>query len=136
MVLGLLFGPELLHRLDALAQHGKAFAERRTVVLDLRRIPPGADTELEAPVGKHVETGDLLGELDGVALHDQADAGAEQNLFGRLCGGRQADEGIHRLVVHGRQAGHSGPRRHVRHGNVRVFRHPKGIESAILRCGG
>ncbi len=49
----------------------------RAVVVHLLGVPAGADAEQEAPVRDLVERGDLLGGLDRVALHDEADAGRD-----------------------------------------------------------
>ena len=74
---GVVLGPDRLHRLDPLARQLVAGGEGGAVVLDLVRVPAIADAEQEAAAGDPVDRGHQLGGLDRVALHHQADAGAE-----------------------------------------------------------
>ena len=72
-----LFGPQLAHQQHVLAQNLAALLEVKLVVAHLFHAPAVADAELEATAGNHVETGDLFGKPNWVALRDQGDAGAE-----------------------------------------------------------
>src|SRR5262249_10068804 len=68
VMLGLLIGPDRLHRLDALARQLVAALERRAMVLDLVLVPAIANAEQEAALAQLVDGRDLLGSDDGVTL--------------------------------------------------------------------
>ena len=100
-------GPTV-HGLEALAHQLEAGGEGGAVVFHLLGVPAAADAEQHAAVAEAVRGGDLLGGMDGVALHDQADAGAELDGLGddgRCSNGKERIVGV---VVPLRQLGTAG----------------------------
>jgi len=133
VVLGLALGPDRLHRLDALAQEQETAREvSRAVVRHLLRVPAGAHAEEEAAVRDAVERGDVLGGLDRVALHDEADPGRDTQARRHRGGGGERHEGLVGVVVHLRELGAAGPRRAALDGDVRVLGDPERLEAARL----
>jgi hypothetical protein len=51
--------------------------ERHVERIELLFEPPDADAEVDAATGQDVEVGDVLRGVHGVALGEEADAGAE-----------------------------------------------------------
>ena len=84
------------------------------------------------PARDLVETGDLLGRLDRIALHDQADARADLQPRRRRGGSRQRHERVHHVVVLLRQIAALRKRRLARQRDVRVLRGPERFEAALL----
>ena len=103
VILGLVLRPQRLHRQDALAHQLEARVVAGAVVFHLLDVPAAADAEHEAAAGELVEAGDLLRGDDRVALRDQADAGAEPQLFRHRGGEGQRDERVVRMGVALRQ---------------------------------
>ena len=93
VVLGLVLGPDRLHRLRPLAHEREPPPRVGAVVLHLLLVPAGADPEQEAAAGEAVEARDLLRGHDRVALDDQADPGADQQALGGGRGGCRATNG-------------------------------------------
>ena len=132
VVLGALVGPDRLHRLDAFAHQAEAAIEIRAVVLHLLAVPAAADPEQEATVRDAIEACHFLREGERIALDDERDAGAELQRPGRRGRCREADEGVHHLVVVGR---HVAARREgalPRGRDVGVLAHPHRFEAALL----
>src|SRR5215471_8725755 len=93
--LGLVLRPDLLEGPHLLLELPEAGLEVGAVVLHLLGVPATTDAEQEATVAEHVETGHRLGGGEGVALDDEADAGADLEVLG---GGRRGHEGHERIV--------------------------------------
>ena len=132
VILRLILRPDLLHRFDPFPHHAKPPVERRAVVFDFLGVPPPAHTEEKASPRNHVDAGDVLGGLDRISLHDEADAGRQQQPIRHRGGGRQADEGIEDVVVHLGNRVAAGPLRRSMHRDVRVLRKPQRLEAALF----
>ncbi len=91
--------PDRLHRLDPLAQQLPARRKVGSMVRHLLAVPAAADAEDEPAVRDLVDTRDLLGSVDRIALDEKADAGGDANRLARQGGDRQRDERIHRVPV-------------------------------------
>jgi hypothetical protein len=77
VILGGIVGPDLLHRLDLLAQFLSAGLVNGAVIFHVLGIPATADAEQEATLRHLVELGNQLCGLDCVALDYQTDSSAE-----------------------------------------------------------
>src|SRR5918993_1095664 len=99
VILGLLLGPDRLHRLHALARELVAALEDGAVVLDLVLVPAVADAEQEAALGELVDGRHDLGGDDGIALGEQGDARPDLQLRRHRGRGVQHQERIHDVVV-------------------------------------
>jgi len=102
------------------------------VVGHLERVPAAADPELEASSRERVEARHLLGELDRIALHHQADAGTDPQLTRGLGRHRERHEGIHHVVVLHREAALVSSRRERRDREVGMLGHPERLEAVLL----
>src|SRR5262249_41695136 len=78
----------------------------------------------------------LLRGVDGIALDDQADAGADANGLARDGRRGQGYERVHRVPVVPGQLGAAGPRRLTVGRNVRVLGDPEGLKAQIFRGWG
>src|SRR4029434_1304476 len=76
------FAPELFHHQDRFP--GLAPPARKVPAHDFRLLlqPAGANAEEKPAVGKTVQSSDLFGEQEGIALRDQTDA---RSARARLC---------------------------------------------------
>ena len=92
--LGFILGPQGLHGQNVLAHLLEAGLVINAVIVHLLDVPAAADAEDETTARHQVETGDRIGGDDGVALWDQADAGADAKLGRRRGCVGQDDEGI------------------------------------------
>src|SRR4029453_17555309 len=92
-------GPDRFHGLHTLAHHLEARGELRPVIGHLLRIPARADAEEEAAVRDLVYGGHLLGGVNRITLHDEADPRPHLEGRGGPPGPRPRDEGSHPLVV-------------------------------------
>src|SRR5512139_871783 len=110
-----------------------AALEVGAVVLHLVLVPAVADAEQEAPPGDLVDRGHRLGGLNGIALVDQADAGADLQLLRDRGRRRQRHEGVHGVVVLLGQLTPARPFRLARQRNVRVLGRPHRFEAAFLQ---
>jgi hypothetical protein len=99
MIFGLVLGPDALHRLDPLAAELVACLEHGAVVLDFVPVPTVADAEQEPPVGHAIQRGHQLGGDNGIALRDQADTGADLQVFRHCRGGAERDKRIVDLEI-------------------------------------
>ena len=95
-------------------------------------VPAGPDAKQKAPPGDLVETGDLLGGLDRIALHHQADTRAHLQPCGSRSGRSQGHERIHHIVILLRQIAALRKRRLARQRDVRVLRGPERFETTLL----
>src|SRR5271165_3918108 len=68
MVLGLVLGPDRIHRLNAFAHQLEAGLKGGAVISHLLRIPAAADTEQKPPAGDQIDRRDQFGSLDHIAL--------------------------------------------------------------------
>ena len=93
--------------------------------------PAGADAEEEPPAAEVVEGGNLLGQQDGVAFGDEADAGAELEVGGNRRSPPQRDKWVDALVVHLRDDAvrGAGPGRFGPGWNGRVLGNPEGFKT-------
>jgi probable F420-dependent oxidoreductase len=129
---GLLFGPDRLHRLDALAHQTEAAAGVGAVICHLLEVPTRTDAEQEAAAGEQVEARHLLGGDDRVTLDDQADRGPDPQALGSGSGRRQGDEGVveARVLAWQLAAGRIGRRSAGR--DVGVLGREQGLEAPFL----
>src|SRR5215471_14005580 len=97
VVLGLLLGPEGLHRQDGLLRLRPAV--REVASHDLRLLfEPACSYPKEKPTtGEVIERGDLLGQEERVALRDQTNPRTELERLRHRRGPRQPDEGINQV---------------------------------------
>ena len=95
-------------------------------------VPAGADAKQKAAPRDLVETGDLLGRLDRITLHDQADTRAHLQPRRSRSGRRQRHERVHHVVVLLRQIAALRKRRLARQRDVRVLRGPERFEATLL----
>jgi hypothetical protein len=96
---GLLLRPQRLHRENALSHQLEAGVVADAVIFHLLDVPAAADAKNEPSSRQSVETGNALSRYDRVALRDQADAGADQQLFRLGRGKRERDERIVEMRV-------------------------------------
>jgi hypothetical protein len=92
--LGLFLGPDLLHRVNPLAQQRHAGLRVGAVVAHLLEVPPGSHADGGPTAGDVVEAGYLLGRGDGVAFDQQEDPGAHHEPLGAH---RRRGEGHERI---------------------------------------
>ena len=135
-IFGLFLGPDLLHGEHPLAEHAPAPLERRAMVLHLLGVPASTDPEDEPPVRQTVEGGDFLGGRDGIAFHDQADAGGEAEPRRDRRSRRQRHEGVVRVPILLGQVRTPGPRAPPARRDVHVLGHPERFEPALLERPG
>ncbi len=136
VILGLLLGPQRLHRQDALAHQPEAGVVAGAVVFHFLDVPAAADPEDDAAAGELVEAGDAFRGNDRIALGDQADAGAEQQLLGRRRGEGQRDERVVGVGIAPGQLAAAGKRALPADRDVRVLRHEQRFKAALLERGG
>jgi hypothetical protein len=98
--------------------------------------PPGPDPEEEAPAREQVEARHLLGGGDGVALDDQADAGAHLQALGRGGGRHQRHEGIEGVGVLLGERFAARERGATARRDVGVLGHEQRLEAALLGGAG
>jgi hypothetical protein len=132
VVLGLVPGPDRLHRLDPLAHQRKPRPGVRAVRLHLLPVPAGADAEQEAPAGDPVDRRHLLGGDDRVALDDQTDPGGERQPLGHGRDRPERHEGVVHVAVLARQLAAGRVRRPARSRDVRVLGHEQRLEPVLL----
>src|SRR5215470_19586112 len=132
VVLGLLLGPEGLHRHDGLL--GLRPAVREVASHDLRLLfePACCYTKEKPATGEVIERGDLLGQEEWVALRDQTNPCPELDRLRHRRGPRQADEGVNQVSIERRDGTAQGKGRDGRHRHNRVLREPKGIKAQLL----
>src|SRR6478672_3868658 len=94
VVLGLVVGPDLAHRLHALVHDRPAGRWVDAVVGNLLWDPAGADAEQHASVREEVEAGDRLRRRDRLPLGHQAHAGPEPQRLRRGGGVGHGDERV------------------------------------------
>ena len=133
VIFRLRLGPDLLHRLDALAHELEARFEDRPMVLHLVLVPAAADAEDEPAVRQLVEGRHLLRRLDRVALHDQADTRAQLQRRRHRRDGGQCHERVHHVVILLRQVAAAAEGRLAGQRDVRVLRHPERFEPPLLQ---
>ena len=131
-VAGLVFGPDRLDRLDALAQAPHPRARIGPVVGHLLAVPAGADAELKAAAGQVVDRRDLLGGDDRVALDHQADAAADAQPGGRQRRRRQRDEQVVGRRVLARDRPATGVRGRALGRDVGVLGEEQRVVAALL----
>ena len=132
VVLGLVLGPDLLHRQHLLAQLAEPRLVLGAVVLHLLAVPAGADPEQEAAARERIEARHLLRQDDGVALDDETDAGAHLEPLGRGRGRHQRHERVEGVPVVLGQRRAAGPGRLAAGRDVRVLGHEQRLEAPVL----
>src|SRR5579862_3284461 len=130
VILGLLLGPQRLHREDALAHQLEAGFVAGAVVFHLLDIPAAADAEDDAAARQLVEAGHRFRGDDRVALGNETDPGAEQQLAGRRRGERQRDERVVGVGVALRQLATAGKRALAAQRDVGVLRYEQRLKPA------
>ena len=130
--LGLLLGPQRLHRQHALAQQLEARLIARAVILHLLDIPAAAHGKDEAAARELVEARHRFGGDDGIALRDERDAGAELEGARRRRGEGQRDEGIVGVRIALGQLAAAREGRAAAHRDVGVLADEERVEAARL----
>src|SRR5271166_4197764 len=104
------------------------------MVLHLLYVPAAANAEDETTARQLVEAGDALRRYDRLALRDQTDAGAEQQLFRRGRGKRECDERIvdMRVALSSMDFAAARERSSPAGRDVRVLRHVERGEAALF----
>ena len=64
----LFFGPDFLHRQDVFPEDSPAALEISAMIPHFFRVPAAAHAEDKPASRQHIQTSDLLGRRDGVAL--------------------------------------------------------------------
>ena len=133
VVARLVGGPDLLHRLDALAHDREALPRVGAVVAHLLDVPAGADAEQDPPAGEPVDARDLLRGHDRVALDDQADARADVDPLGRARPPRSARRTGRRCASTRAAARHRRVRSLARRRDVGVLGEEERLEARAPR---
>ena len=131
--LGLILGPQRLHRQDTLAHQLEARCVDRAVIFHLLGIPAAADAEHKSPARQLVQARHAFGGDDRIALRHQADAGAELERFGRRGGEGQRDERVVGVAIAFRKLAAARKGRAAAGGDVGVLADEQGFKTAILQ---
>jgi hypothetical protein len=102
------------------------------VVFHFLDVPAAADAEHEAAARQLVEAGDTFRGDDRIALGNEADAGAENQLAGRRCGEGQRDKRVVGVGVALRQVTAARERALAAHRDVGVLGHEQRFETALF----
>jgi hypothetical protein len=133
VVFGFVLGPQRLHREDPFPHQLEARVVAGAVVFHLLDVPAAADAELETPARQLVEAGDLLRGDDRVPLGNEADAGAEPQVFGDSRGKGQRDERVMRVRIALRQFAAARGRRAPADRDVGVLGYEQRLEPALFK---
>src|SRR5579864_2647488 len=79
---GYILAPQGTHRGDRLVGARAALMEVQAERVELLLEPAAADAQDDAAARKHVERGDLLGDVERMALRENQDAGGEPDAAG------------------------------------------------------
>ena len=132
LVTGFILGPDRLHGLDPFPRHLPAPRPRDTMIFQLLLVPAPADTKINPPARDMIQAGDLLGGNNRVPFGDQADTGAQADVFGHRRRRRQAQEHIHVVGIIRRQVTTKGEAGAAAGRNMGVIGHEQGVQAAFF----
>ena len=133
---GFFLGPHRLHRQDAFTHQLEAGFVLGAVVFHLLDIPAAADAKDKPPTRQLVEASDAFRGDDRVALGNEADAGAKDQLFRRRRGKAERDKRVMGMRIALRQFAAGAKRRLAAGWDMRVLGHVERCKAALFEGAG